>query len=160
MATPRYIHSETQPVMAPVLTAQAVAIGDLVGLSSGNVIRAEDVEWDTNLATTQTAFAAAFLGVSGQHKVATVARVHGNSEDNVLRVASDGVFEFDCASASFAVGDLVGPAKQSGNLLESQKVAAVSSEAYAIGRVYEKTSSATRVKVKLLSTKMPGARQS
>lgn len=155
-----YKRGATDPVVAPVLTAQAVEVGDLVGLSSGNVVRAEDTTWDTNLATTQTAFANAFLGVSGQRKVATVARVIGNGTDNRIRVATGGIYEFDCASASFAVGDLVGPAKQSGNALESQKVASVASEAYAIGRVVEATSSATKVLVRLLSKLGPAARQS
>lgn len=151
----RYYAGETQALIAPVLTAQAVAIGDLVGLSSGNVVRAEDITWDTDLATTQEDFVPVFLGVAAQRKDATVARVPGNSEDNVIRIDTDGVFEFDCASASFNVGDLVGPAKQTGNALESQKVAAVASAARAIGRVWEKTTSSTKVKVKLISTLMP-----
>lgn len=156
----KYVHGETSPVIAPVLTAQAVAVCDLVGLSSGNVVRAEDQAWDTDLATTQAAFVALFLGVSGQRKTANVARVDGNSEDNRIRVDAEGVYEYDCASASFAVGDLVGPAKQSGNALESQKVVAAGSESVAIGRVAEATSSATKVKVRILSAKMPSARQS
>jgi len=154
----RYVRGDTRVVTAPVLTAQAVAVGDIVGLSSGNVVRAEDTAWDTNLATTQTAFALLFLGASLQRKTAAVARVDGNSEDNIIVVAADGIHEFDCASATFAVGDLVGPAKQSGNLLESQKVAAVASEAYAIGRVAEAGASITKVKVKLLSKTFPASR--
>ena len=160
MAVSQYIANETNPVVAPVLTAQAVAVGDICGLSSGNTIRAQDETWDTNLATTQTAFALKFLGVSGQQKDATVARVFGNSTDNLIRIDTTGVFEFDCASATFAIGDFIGPAKQTGNLLESQKVVSVASEALAIGRVSEAVTSATRVRVRLLSAKQPQARQS
>src|SRR5262245_26551848 len=149
----RYVRGETDPVIAPVLTAQAVAPGDLVGLSSGNVVRAEDTAWDTNTATTQLAFAALFLGVSGQRKSANVARVDANGEDNRIRVDASGVFEFDCAAANFAVGDLVGPAKATGNALESQKVAAVATENLAVGRVVEPGSSVTKVKVRVLSAK-------
>lgn len=156
----RYIRGETNPLIAPVLTAQAVAVGDLVGLSAGNVVRAEDQTWNTDLATTQSDFAATFLGVSGQKKVAATARVYGNSEDNKIRIDAEGIYEFDCASATFAVGDLVGPAKQTGNALESQKVVAVATEARAIGRVAEAGTSVTTVKVQILSTKLPGARQS
>lgn len=156
----RYLRGETDPVIAPVLTAQAVAVGDLVGLSSGNVVRAEDTTWDTNIATTQAAFALLFLGVSGQRKVAAVARVDANSEDNAMRVDCSGVYEFDCASGNFAMGDLVGPAKQSGNALESQKVVAVATENLAVGRVVEKGTSVTKVKVRILSVKNPSARQS
>lgn len=157
MAT-SYVRGETCPIIAPVATATAVAIGDLVGISSGNVVRAEDVAWDTDLATTQTAFVNIFLGVSAQRKVANVARVDANGQDNRIRVDSEGIFEFDCASASFAVGALVGPAKQTGNALESQKVVSVATEGLAIGRVAEATSSATKVKVKILSKLSPAAR--
>lgn len=160
MATPQYIRGDTRPVIAPVATAQAVAVGDIVGLSSGNTVRAEDTTWDTNTATTQAAFALLFLGVSGQRKTAAVARVDGNGEDNRIRIDADGIWEFDCASATFAVGDLVGPAKQTGNALESQKVVAVATENLAIGRVAEAGASVTRVKVKILSVKMPAGRQS
>lgn len=160
MATPQYVLGATAPAIVTVATAKAVATGDLVGMSGGTLVRAEDTAWDTNLATTQTAFAALFLGVSAQRKDANVARVPGNSEDNVIRVDTTGVFEYDCASASFAVGDLVGPAKDTGNALLSNKVVSVASEAYAIGRVWEATSSATRVKVKILSKLLPAARQS
>lgn len=155
----RYLYGESRPVLAPVATAQAVAVGDLVGLSSGNTVRAEDETWDTSLAQTQSSFAQKFLGVAGQKKVADTAKVYGNSTANVMRVDAGGVYEFSCASASFAVGDLVGPAKQSGNALESQKVVSVGNEGLAIGRVVEATSSETTVKVELLSTKLPVARQ-
>lgn len=160
MPTTIYSRGETNPVFAPVLTAQAVAIGDIVGLSSGNVVRAEDTAWDTNIGTTQTAFALLFLGVASQRKVAAVARVDGNGKDNLIRINPQGIYLSDCASATFAVGDLVGPAKQTGNLLESQKVVAVASEALAIGRVVEAGTSVTQVKWQALSKTMPAARQS
>jgi hypothetical protein len=156
----KYVRGETAPVTVPVLTAQAVEVGDICGLSSGNAVRAEDTTWNTSLAQTQTDFAALFLGVSGQRKIAATARVAGNGQDNRIRVDTQGIYEFDCASATFAVGDLVGPAKQSGNALESQKVAAVGSEALAIGRVAEAGTSVTKVKVRVLSVKQPAARQS
>lgn len=156
----QYIREETHPVIAPVLTAQAVERGDLVGISSGNVVRAEDTAWNTNIGTTQTDFAAIFAGVSGQRKEADVARVDGNSEDNAIRVSTTGIYEFDCASATFTVGQLVGPAKQTGDLLESQKVVGVATEALAIGRVVEAGTSITKVKVRLLSKMLPTARQS
>lgn len=159
MTAARYIKGDTDPVVVPVLTAQAVAVGDLVGLSSGNAVRAEDETWVSSLAVTQANFVKKFLGTSLQRKDANVARVPANSADNRIRVDPAGTFEFDCASATFAVGDLVGPAKQSGNALESQKVVAVADESLAVGRVAEAGTSVTRVKVKLLSTLVPQARQ-
>lgn len=156
----RYIRGETNPVFVTVATAKAVSTGAIVGMSSDTLVLASDTTWDTNIATTQTAFTPLFLGVAAQDKVTTVARVHGNSDDNVIRVATGGVWEFDCASANFAVGDKVGPAKASGNALEDEKVVAVATEALAIGRVVESATSATKVKVQILSALMPAARQS
>lgn len=155
MAVPQYIQGDVNPISAQIATAKAVAKGDIVGEAAGTLVKASDTTWDTNLATTQTAFALLFLGVCMQTKTSTtLARVPGNSVDNKIMVAPEGVYEFDCASASFNVGDYVGPAKQTGNLLEDQKIAAVASAALAIGVVAEKTTSATRVKVKLLSLLM------
>jgi hypothetical protein len=276
MAT-RVIRGDTDPIFPPVLTAQAVAWGDLVALSSGNVVRAEDTSWGTAVATptaptvangstavgseltnaltgvkisyqfpwgegtvsaaatttptaastikvsgaslvpatnalwtnvyvesaagsgtyglwgrtygedvyvnsyglgaapyagnaggvvalsgatqvTQYAFAQAFAGRAAQTKVAATARVYGNSTDNVIRVDAAGIYEYPCASATFAVGDLVGAAKASGNALESQKVVAVAHQALAVGVVAEAGTSVTAVKVKLLPKMTPAAR--
>lgn len=271
MAVARFIRGDTRVTTVPVLTAQGVALGDIVGLSSGNIVRAEDatygstvaapsaptvaasaatrgtaltnaltgvkvsanfpwgegtlsaagtatptaafglkvtlaalpqdaLSWNiyvedsagsgtyklqqvttvsagiiyvdsygtgrvpptavahTALEATQYLFANSFVGVSMQRKTAAVARVDANSEDNLISIATDGVWEFDCASATFSVADLVGCAKQSGNALESQKVVAVVDESLAIGRVAEAGTSVTRVKVKLLSKKFPASR--
>jgi hypothetical protein len=259
----RYLYGENFPVVAPVLTAQAVAIGDLVGLSSGNVVRAEDETWIaapstpsaptvaasaatrgtalTNALTgvkvsanypwgegdlsaagtatptaafglkvtlaalptnalswnvyvedaagsgtyklqqvttvsggiiyvdsygtgrapagaaptatqmTQYNFAQRFLGVSQMRKPAAVTRVTGGGADNTIVVSTEGVYKYDCASATFAVGDLVGPAKDTGNALLSQTVAAVADATLAIGRVVEAGAALTSVKVKLFT---------
>lgn len=162
MATPQYVYGSTSgsPVVAPVTNAQAVAVGDLVGISSGNVVRAEDTAWDTNTSTTQAAFALLFLGSSAQRKVANVARVYGNGQDNEIRVDTAGEWEYDCATANFAVGDLVGPAKDTGNALLSNKVVAVATENLAVGRVTRAYTNTTRVKFRILSVKAPLARQS
>lgn len=160
MAVSQYQYGGTNPTIATVATAQAVAVGDICALTSNTITRAGDETWDTDLATTQTAFVAKFLGVSGQQKDANLARVFGNATDNVIRIDAGGVFQFDCASATLEVGDLVGPAKASGNALESQKVVKVASEALAIGRVVERGTSITRVKVQILSKLNPTARQS
>lgn len=156
----RYLYGDSSPAIVTIATNQAVEVGDIVAMTSGTLTRAEDEAWDTNLATTQEAFVAKFLGISAQKKAAGATKPYGNSVDNRTRADSEGVFEFDCASASFAVGDYVGPAKQSGDALESQKVVAVATEARAIGRVMEATSSSTRVKVRILSKLLPKARQS
>lgn len=160
MPVSQYFYGGTNPTIATVATAKAVAVGDLCGMSSGTLVKASDTTWNTDLATTQSDFRALFLGVSGQQKDANVARVFGNATDNVIRIDAGGVFQFDCASATFEVGDFVGPAKQSGNALEDQKVVKVSTETTAIGRVVERGTSITRVKIQILSVLNPTARQS
>jgi len=153
----QYLYGETNPIDCPIATGQAVDIGDLVGISSGTLVRASDTTWDTNLATTQVAFRALFLGVSGQFKDSSTAQIRGNSIANRCRVDSDGFYQFATASASYNIGDLVGPARASGNALLNDTVASVAALDKAIGYVVEKTTSATTVKVRLLSVKAPNA---
>lgn len=153
------------PVLAQApVTLVAIARGDMVGqggtitgatsaasITAGTPYPASDQPWDTNLATTQEAFHDAFLGVSEQEVNAGTPRP---------RINTAGVHEFDCASGTWAIGALVGPAKQSGNLLEDQKVASVATANLAIGRVAVPVLSAsTKVLVKIMSTIMDGGAQ-
>ncbi|AMV28801.1 hypothetical protein VT84_30690 [Gemmata sp. SH-PL17] len=161
MPVPQYIEGETRPRKVAIATAKLVDKGDLVGMNAGTLVRAEDETWTTDLATTQSNFRARFAGVAAQSKLSTTnPRVFGNSQDNVIMVNTSGVFEFDCASATFEVGDFVGPAKDTGNALLSDRVVAVGAEANAIGRVAERGTAITRVKVETLSVLAPAARQS
>ena len=71
---------------------------------------------------------------------------------SVIGVNDDDIWEYDCAAASFAVGDNVGPAKQVGNALEDAKVVATgANELISIGKVVEAVVNATRVKVRVFS---------
>lgn len=106
-------------------------------------------------AVTQYSFCQKFAGVSNQRKVTLLARIFGNSEDNLIMVARGGVVEFDCVSASFAAGDFVGPAKDTGNTLLNQTVVAVPHPALAVGRVVRRYTSVTKVEVEILSAKKP-----
>lgn len=155
-----YKFGDPYPVQtADVLSAVQIARGDLVGqtiaagitgatsgatLTSGMPYPASDQVWDTNLATTQTAFKLQFLGVA-------MARSQ-TGETAPLTVNTAAVHEFDCASATFKNGDLVGPAKQSGNLLEDKKVVAVATTALAVGRVFGHHTSVTKVLVEIFGT--------
>lgn len=156
MAT-KYLREDVKPVMVTIATAKAATKGDICGLSSNTYVSAADTTWDTNLATTQTAYNALHLGISLQDKTANVARVYGNSADNVIRVATAGIFSMPCASATLEVGDYLGPAKDTGNALVSNTVVKVASRALAMGRVVERGTSITRVKFRLLSTLAPSA---
>jgi hypothetical protein len=251
-----YRYGETEPVVAPILTAQGCLVGDLLGVSAGNTIRAEDVSWASAIAApsmptatngavaigtaftnaayhvkatyitsygetaptaaaavtptagaaiaiaavvlpagvtginyycedtagsgnyylvkttkgeatlilgpgatgspippaatslgaqqvTQFNFRQIFLGAAGQRKTAGVAQATGAGAANFLRVDTRGVWEFDCVSQTFNLGDLVGPAKQTGNQLYSSTVDLVANPNLAIGRLDKPYASAT-----------------
>jgi hypothetical protein len=106
------------------------------------------------LPTTQGAFHASFLGVAMQ-------RSQG-SDNGTIRVATTGVFEMTCAAATFELGDLVAPDKNTGNALLNQQVVAVGTghESLAIGRVAGRVNPAgTIVLISIFSTKLLGGPQ-
>jgi hypothetical protein len=154
--TMRWRYGDTNPVVSkPVSTTVAIQIGDLLEQdSSGNLTPAALHTWNTDLATTQGEFHANFLGVAMQRS-----RLNDASP---IRVATTGVFEFACASATFEVGDLVAPAKDTGSLLLNQTVVAVTpgNESKAIGRVAKRVNPAdVVVLVAIVSTKQFGGPQ-
>lgn len=132
-----YRRGATARVNAAVITAQAVEISDLVGLSSGNVYRASDHPWGaTALSGAQYNFCQNFLGASGQAKAAGVTKAHGANAANRIGVNALGVYEFDCFATALEIGDIVGPASDSaGSSLENQKVHLVTDKTRAIGVV-------------------------
>lgn len=108
------------------------------------------------LDVTQFLFTQSFLGCSAQYYDGT--NLAYGIKDSLVRVDTAGVFDFDCTSASFNEGDLVGLDKATGNALDPQKVIAVAHQTLAIGRVVKQVSSATSVRVQLYGTKMQLAR--
>ena len=156
MAQAKYLSGDTNAKPYPIDSGSDFLVGDLVycDAADGFAIKpAADFTWNSTLATTQSDFALRFAGVVlGTYTGATFSG-EGPAEYGLQRgqvmVAQAGVFEFDCASATFYPSTLIGPAKQSGNALESQKVVQTSTEVTSIGRVWEKATSATRVKVEI-----------
>ena len=152
----QYQYGDTNPIVAPILLAQEVNIGDIVGESAlGNIYRAEDETWDTDYLTTVQNFVENYLGLSGQLKESLKESVYGNSTPGVVRVDTSAVFQFPCAAHSYKIGDYVQPAQGAGNYLVSQAVAPAADVAHAIGVVTQATVLGTTVLVRLLSTKMP-----
>jgi hypothetical protein len=158
----RWRYGDTNPVVAPVDSATVIEIGDLVYLDTDDAKPAGyDANgdgtgdlWNTNLATTQEAFHDKFLGVAMQRSRA------GDTE--AIRVATTGVFEFDCVSATYELGTLVSPDQTGGNNLRSQQVRAVTGSQHnlALGRVTKRLGTAgTRVLVDVQSTVMTGGAQ-
>lgn len=145
-------YGDAKPVVTKAVpTATVIEQQDMIGqiAADGLPFPAASQAWDTDLATTQTAFILLFLGISTEFSRA--------GDVAPIKVNTAGVHEMECAAAQFKIGDLVGPAKQSGNLLENRKVVAVATEALAVGRVArDYPANTTTVLVEIFSKKMKG----
>ncbi len=141
----RLRHTDFNHLVAEVASGATVQIGDLVYLDSGKLRPAADLPDQGTPEANQARFATLYLGVAMQ---ATT-----GSGTQLLRVASDGVFEMDCASTTWQLGDLVAAAEQpSGTALENQQVAPTSRPELALGYVVQDyPAPTTRVKVRLVS---------
>src|SRR5688572_30096038 len=96
----RWRYGDTQPVVLPVDSATVIEVGDLVYLETDDVRPAGQQTDAGSEASNQEAFHDKFAGVAMQRSRA--------GDTSPIRVATRGVFEFDCASATFEVGALVG----------------------------------------------------
>jgi len=146
----RWRYGETNPVVAAVDAATVIEIGDLVYQDIDDAKPASSQPDQGSETANQELFADKFLGVAMQRS---------RSGDTVpIRVATTGVFEFDCPSGIFELGDLVGADENAaGNALLNQQVAKVTASRYAIGRVAKRVSpAATTVLVDIRSTVMTG----
>ncbi len=112
----RWRYGETDPVVLPVASSTVIEIGDLVYFDSGTVKPAGALTYGASLAATQEAFHDKFAGVAMQQSR------NGDTQD--IRVATHGVFEFACASATFEVGARMGVDKNAGGtaLLNQQVI--------------------------------------
>jgi len=131
-----------------VVPANTIQSGDLVANVTNKAVVGAAFTWDTDLATTQTAFVAAFLGVSESRSRAATT----DQRDLRIAVSMDGTYEIDCTSATYTVGQLVGLAKDTGNNLLSSTVVGVATKALAVGVVLEAGVALTRLKIRLLNT--------
>lgn len=153
MALAKFLHSNTKKRPYLVKTGVAIVKGDLLyaDFADDNRVKpAGSLTWNSSLLQTQTDFALRFVGVAEQDYTGTTfttTPAEYGLQTGEIMVLEDGVFEMDCASATFRSGTLVGPAKQSGNLLEPQKVVQTGTEVSSIGRVYQaQLTAGTRVK--------------
>lgn len=149
----RWRYVDTRLVVAAVDSATVIEIGDLLwqgdsaetpGCKSAYpamLLKASDL---------QTEFAWKFLGVAMQRS--------RNEETASIHVETTGVFEFDCPSATFELGDLVGAHENTaGDALLNQQVARVGDSRLAIGRVAKREPSAvTSVFIDIRSRVMTG----
>ena len=144
----RWRYGDTNPVVAAVDSATVIEIGDMVlqdvdsahpASTHSHVI--EDFQ--------QKDFKERFLGVSMQRSQ--------TGDMTPIRVATTGVFEFDCPSGTFELGDLVGAAREPAGGLFDQSVESVRKPYEAIGRVARREATPTdSVRVDIRSTIMTG----
>jgi len=129
----------------PVDSAQTIELGDMVFQNTDDIRSMDQFTYGATLAITQVNAAAKFLGV------AMNASASGETRD--ITVRQTGVFEFDCAAATFEIGDLVAlDDNATPDALLPQQVIACGENGYgAIGRVVRRYSAnTTRVEVELL----------
>lgn len=150
----RWRYGDTNPITLPVATDVVIEIGDLVGASSGAAHPASAFEDLGSEAGNQEAFHDIFAGVAMQASPA--------GENTPIRIATTGVFEFDCPSATHEVGILLGADEGgSGDVLEDQVIVAVSTANLAVGRCVKRDATASsKVLVEIVSTLTLGGPQS
>jgi hypothetical protein len=146
----RWRYGDTNPVVAAVDSDTVIEIGDVVWQDTDDAKPASSLPDLNTKAANQAALADKFLGVAMQRSRA--------GETAPIRVATTGVFEFDCANGTFELGDLIGADENAaGNALVNQQVAKVAASQDAIGRIAKRQAAATiSVLVDILSTVMTG----
>ena len=146
----RWRYGDTNPVVAAVDSSTVIEIGDLVIHVTDDVRPASDLADSGAKLTNQAELAAAFLGVAMQRS--------RDGDTTPIRVATTGVFEFDCPSRTYELGNLIGDDENAtGDGMLDQQVALVSDSQYAIGRAARRESNAvTSVLVDIRSTVMTG----
>ena len=146
----RWRYGDTNPVIAAVDADAQIAIGDLLYQEVNDARPAAAHNDLGSEEANQLVFAEKFLGVAMQRS--------RDGETAPVRVATTGVFEFDCPAGAFELGDLVGIDENlSGNGLLSQQVAKVADSRYAIGRVARREPlPTTSVLIDVRSTIMTG----
>jgi hypothetical protein len=151
--TMRWRYGDTSPVMLPVDATTVIEIGDLVYLETDDA-RPASAQADAGTeAANQEAFHDKFAGVAMQ--------ASRNGDTQPIRVATAGVFEFDCLSGTYEVGKVIGADENAGgNALERQLVTPVATANLAIGRCAKRVNpAATRVLVDIVSTMQRGGPQ-
>ncbi len=149
----RWRYGDTNPVMLAVDAATVIEIGDLVYLDGDDAKPAEAMSDQGTTSANQQLLHDNFAGVAMQRSAA--------GEAGAVRVATTGVFEFDCEVEVFEVGALLGPTENAmGSGLENQKVAPVGAAANALGRCAVRAPDGTAsVYVDVVSSVMKGGVQ-
>jgi hypothetical protein len=151
--TMRWRYGDTSPVMLPVDAATVIEIGDLLYLEVDDARPASAQSDQGTESANQQLFHGKFAGVAMQ--------ASAGDQANSIRVATAGVFEFDCPSGTLEVGDLMGADENAGGTaLLNQTIVKVTNANAAIGRCAKRLNPAgTRTLVDIVSTVMLGGPQ-
>jgi hypothetical protein len=149
----RWRYGDTSPVMLAVDSATVIEIGDLLWLDVDDAKPASAQADQGSEGANQQLLHDVFAGVAMQASAA--------GETQPIRVATTGVFEFDCLSAALEVGDLMSSDEDGGGTaLLNQTVVKVSNANAAIGRCAKRVNPAgTRVLVDIVSSIAKGGTQ-
>lgn len=143
----RHTRGLRNDVDAAVDSGTVIEIGDLLWQDIDDAKPASDL-LVTGGESRAERFAAKFLGVTMQRS--------RNGDTAPIRLATTGVFEFDCVSDTFELGDFITPVNTVVGLC-NQTVRQTERIAEAIGRVAKREASpATSVLIEVRSTVMTG----
>lgn len=152
-STMRWRYGDTSPVMMPVDAATVIEIGDLVYYDVDDAKPASSMPDQGTENGNQQLFHDLFAGVAMQASAA--------GDADPIRVATSGVFEFDCVSTTLEIGDLLGGDENvAGTALLNQTVSKVTNANAGVGRCARRVNPAgTRVLVDIVSSVMRGGTQ-
>lgn len=135
-------------ILCPVDSTTVIEVRDMVWLDTDDVKPAADFAWDLDLGSTQAAFANVFLGV------AIEASANGETADILVDISPLTAFaDYPANTASYVIGDTLGPDENTG-ALHSQKLEGASASG-SIARVLESTGSVSAVRVGFASAYYP-----
>lgn len=151
----RFRHGQMELVDVPVESATVIEIGDMVYLEAtgGEVKPASSFAAGGSFSALQQGFANVFLGIAYQ------ASASGETDNISVDVSPTSVYEFAVASATYTLGEDLGPDNSaSAGALDDQQLEAVSATANAVARAAEYAASAvTSLHVKFASAFNPAA---
>lgn len=97
-----------------VESSSVVEPGDLIFLDETHIRPANEMWWNTDLATTQQDFANVFVGIAHE------ASADGDDAPVSIDVSSSSVYEFDVANGTYDNGNPLGPDGAGSQLLNQQ----------------------------------------
>lgn len=151
----RYRKGQQKLAAYGVASATVIERSDMlfIDTTSNEVKPASAIGFTTNIATTQAEFADNFVGIALEDSAS------GETDDITVDIGAESVYEFDCTSATYNVGDLLGPSDNddAGNALDDQSLEAAVA-ASSVARCFEKEEAAvTSVMAQFASLHNPSA---